>query len=37
MKNKLLKILGIIFSIIVIIIFLDFALEAAISGWKNPN
>jgi len=36
-ENKLLKILGIIFSIIVILLFLDFALEAAISGWKNPH
>jgi len=39
MKNeyKILKILGIIFSIIVILIFLDFIFEAAISGWKNPH
>jgi len=37
MKISKLKILGIIFSIIVILVFLDFTLEAAIDGWKNPH
>jgi len=36
MKISILKILGIIFSVIVLLAFLDFTLEAAIDGWNNP-
>jgi len=36
-KMKIFKIIGVIFSIIVIILFLDFALGGFIEGWTNPK
>jgi len=37
MNKKALKIIGIIVSIIVIVIFLDFALGEFLTGWNNPK
>ncbi|MEI6865814.1 hypothetical protein [Flavicella sp.] len=34
---KMIKIVGIIFAIIVIILFIDFALGGFLEGWNNPN
>ncbi len=35
--NRVLKFCGIVFSILVIIAFLDFAFGAVIAGWKSPQ
>jgi len=36
-SKKYLKILGIIISIIIILIFLDFIFGNFINGWNNPK
>ncbi len=36
-EKKILRILGIVFSVIVILLFLDFILESALAGWNNPR
>ncbi len=36
-NKKVLKIIGIIVSIIVIVIFLDFTLGEFLTGWNNPK
>jgi hypothetical protein len=37
MNKKTLKIIGIIVTIIVIVIFLDLALGEFLTGWNNPK
>jgi hypothetical protein len=37
MKKKTLKIIGIIVSIIVIVVFLDSVLGEFLAGWNNPK
>lgn len=37
MNKKTLKIIGIIVAIIVIVIFLDFALGEFLTGWNNAK
>jgi len=37
MNKKLFKIIGIIAAIVVIIVFLDFALGGFLAGWNNPK
>ncbi len=37
MNKKILKIVGIIATIIVIVIFLDFALGEFLNGWNTPK
>ncbi|WP_262896276.1 hypothetical protein [Aureibaculum flavum] len=36
-KLKIFKIIGITFSIIVILLFLDFAIGEISEGWTNPK
>jgi uncharacterized membrane protein len=36
-NNKYFTILGIVLTIIVIILFLDFALGGFLEGWNNPK
>lgn len=35
--TNFIKIVGIFAQIILMLIFLDYAFEMAISGWQNPN
>ena len=37
MKKKLFIIIGIIAAIVVILVFLDFALGGVLAGWNNPR
>ena len=37
MNKKVLKIIGVIVSIIVIVIFLDLVLGEFLTGWNNPR
>ena len=37
MNKKTLRIIGVIVTIIVIVIFLDFALGEFLTGWNNPK
>ena len=37
MNKKALKIIGVIVSIIVIVIFLDLVLGEFLTGWNNPR
>jgi hypothetical protein len=37
MNKKLFKIIGIIAAIVVILVFLDFALGGILAGWNNPK
>ncbi|WP_262509411.1 hypothetical protein [Pseudotamlana agarivorans] len=34
---KIFKIIGIVFSIVVLVLFLNFALGAFLEGWTNPK
>ncbi len=36
-NEKLFKVIGIIFAIIVIVMFIDFVLGGIIMGWNNPK
>lgn len=36
-NSKLLQYLGLFFAIVVILLFLDFALGAFLEGWRNPK
>ncbi len=35
--KKLLKVIGIIFALIVIVMFIDFVLGGMLMGWNNPK
>jgi len=37
MNKKVLKVIGIIFAIIVIVLFLDFVLGGILMDWNNPK
>lgn len=37
MNKKLFKIIGLIAAIVVILVFLDFALGGILAGWSNPK
>lgn len=37
MNKQILKIIGIIVTIIITVIFLDFALGEFLTGWNNPK
>ena len=36
-EKGILRILGVVFSVIVILFFLDYCLETALEGWNNPR
>lgn len=37
MNKKIVKIIGIIALVIIVVVFLDYALGEILTGWNNPN